>query len=130
MAGLATSLTLAAKLGMLAKDLIRLSKLAASDLAACAGVVEEAESVTGLATVLPAKLGMCVVMLLAILSMEGGGAGADAGWVEPPIEEVSPANNGMLVAMISVTPARVGKTAPWPNPLTGGRGGASSSVFR
>lgn len=62
-AGLATLLTMPAKLGMLANELTILSNLAAPVLAAGTGVVLEAEfnvAAAGLATVVvaPAKLGM------------------------------------------------------------------------
>lgn len=130
-AGLATLLTMPAKLGMLANELTMLSKLAAPEVAAGTGVVVEAEfniAPAGSATVLaaPAKLGVWVAMLLAMVSMEGGAEGAGAGGAEPPMEVANPANDGMLVAMMSVTTARVGKT-PRPDPPRGGRGGASSS---
>lgn len=60
-----------------------------------------------------------------MLSIEGGAEGAEgAGAVgaEPPMEVANPANDGMFVPMMSVTPARVGKTTP----PRGGGGGASS----
>lgn len=128
-AGLVTLLKMPAKLGMLANELTMLSKLAALELAAGTGVVVEVKfniAAAGLATVLaaPAKLGMWVAMLLAVLSMEGGAEGVGAWVAEPPMEVANPANDGMLVAMMSVTPARVGKMTPRPDPL---RGGAPSS---
>lgn len=112
-AGLATPLTRPDKLGILAKELKMLSKLAAPLLAAGTGVVLEAELIlaAGLATV-----------LLAMLSIAGGAEeaeGTGAVGAEPPMEVANPANDGMLVAMMSVTPASVGK------PLAAG-GGASS----
>lgn len=62
-------------------------------------------------------------MLLAMLSI-GGGAGGTKGTgktdAEPLMELATPANDGMLVAMISVMPARVRETSPR------GRGGAFS----
>lgn len=61
--GLATPLTIPAKLGMLASEQIMLSKLAAPVLGAGTGMVAEAEftvAAGGLATVLvaPARLGI------------------------------------------------------------------------
>ena len=67
-------------------------------------------------------------MLLATLSTEGGAEGAEgagAVWAEPPTELANPARDGMLAAMMSVTPASVGRGAPWSDPPTAG-GGASS----
>lgn len=55
---------------------------------------------------------MLAAILEAMLSSEGGAEGGgrteelDA---EPPMEVASPANDGMLLAMMSVMPARVGK---------------------
>lgn len=104
-------LTIPVKLGMLASELRMLPKLSAG-----AGVVEGAGfnaaalvlttggdelDEAGLATRLAsAKSGMWVAMLFK----EGGGGG-----VEPPMVAAIPANDGMLVAMMSVTPAKVGK---------------------
>lgn len=67
-------------------------------------------------------------MLLAMLSIDGGAEGAvRAGAVgaEPPMEVANPAKDGMLVAMRSVTPARVGKTGSRSDPPERGKGGAS-----
>lgn len=130
-AGLATLLTIPAKIGMLANELTMLSKLAVAVLAAGTGEVEEAEfnvAAAGLATVsaAPAKLGIWAEMLLAMLLMEGGaerggeGVGPLMG-AGPLMEAATSARDGMLIAMMSVTPARDGKTPP-----RGGRGRASS----
>ena len=110
-----------------------LSKLTAPVLLAGTGVLVEVEfnvAVAGLATVLaaPAKLGMWSAMLLAMLPIDGGAEGAiGAGAVgaEPPMEVANPAKDGMLVAMKSVTPARVGKTGSRSDPTEAGKGGAS-----
>lgn len=51
---------------------------------------------------------MWAAMLLAMLSMEGGAKGAEGMGAEPQIEVANPANDGILVAMRSVTLARVG----------------------
>lgn len=67
-------------------------------------------------------------MLLATLSIEGaveGAEGTGAVGAEPPMDVANPANNGMLVAMMSVTPASVGKTMARSDTLKAG-GGASS----
>lgn len=72
-------------------------------------------------------------MLFAILDIEGGAegpGGAGTAGVEPPIEAANPASAGMLVVMMSVTLARVGKALPWSDLLRGGRGGASSPELR
>lgn len=132
-AGLVTLPTMPAKLGMLANELTMLSKLRAPVLAAVSSVGPEAEfnvTASGFATVLaaPAKIGIRSAMLLAILSIEGGAEGAEgvgAAWAEPPTELANPASDGMLAAMMSVTPARVGKKTPRSDPPTAG-GGASS----
>lgn len=61
-------------------------------------------------------------MLLAMLSTGGAveeAEGTGAVGAEPPMDVANPANDGMLVVMMSVTPASVGK------PLAAG-GGASS----
>ncbi len=68
-------------------------------------------------------------MLLAMLSIEGGAegaGGAGAVGVVPPIETANPASDGMLVAMMSVTPARVGKMPSRSEPSRRGKGGATS----
>lgn len=57
---------------------------------------------------------------------EGGGR-VEAGGAEPPMEVANPASEGMLLAMMSVRPARVGKTAPRSDPARDG-GGASSPL--
>lgn len=67
-------------------------------------------------------------MLLATLSIEGGVEGAEgtgAVGAEPQMDVANPANDGMLVAMMSVTPVSVGKTMARSDPLKAG-GGASS----
>lgn len=93
-----------------------------SYLAAAPGVLvgaERFETASGLATVLtaPAKLGMLLEMLVEMVSMVGGAEGALVGaGLEPPMELASPANDGMLLAMMSVIPARVGKTTPLVDP--------------
>lgn len=126
-AGLATLLTMPAKLGMLANELTMLSKLAVPVLAVGTGVVLEVGfnvAAAGLATTLaaPAKVGMWAPMLLTRLSIEGGawGSGAvgavGAEGAEPPMEVANPANDGMLLAIMSVMPARVGKTASRSDP--------------
>lgn len=110
-AGLATLLTIPAKPDMLANELTMLSKLAAPGT----GVLEGPEfnvAADGLATMLavPAKLGMWAAMLLAIMSMEGGAVGTEGvgEGVEPPMVAATPANEGMLVVIMSATSARVG----------------------
>lgn len=68
-------------------------------------------------------------MLSAKLSIEGGADGAgdvDVVGAEPPMEAVTPANDGMLVVMMSVTLARVGIMTALSASLRGRRGGASS----
>lgn len=63
-----------------------------------------------------------------MLSIEGGVEeveGTGAVGAEPPIEVANPANDGMLVAMMSVTPASVGKPLARSDTLKAG-GGASS----
>lgn len=57
---------------------------------------------------------------------EGGGRAEELG-AEPPMEVASPASDGMVLAMMSVMPARVGKTTPWSDPARDG-GGASSPL--
>lgn len=57
---------------------------------------------------------------------EGGGRAEELG-AEPLMEVASPANEGMLLAMMSVIPASVGKTTPWSDPAGAG-GGASSPL--
>lgn len=121
-AGLTTPLTNPAKLGMLASELKMLSKLGAG-----AGVVEGAGLSTAVSALAPggiglndarlasvlavsAKSGIWVVMLLAMLSKEGGAEGVEGfQGAEPPMEAATPASDGMLVAITPVTPSRVGK---------------------
>lgn len=151
-AGLAIPFIIPAKLGMLANELKMLSKLAAPVLAAGTVVVEEAGFkvaapalaagtgvvveagfklvAAGLATVLAAaaKLGMWAAMLLAMLSTDRGVVGpggvGGSGGAEPPMAAATPANDGILAAMMSVTPVSVGKMKPWSEAAGGGRGGA------
>lgn len=96
-----------------------LSSLIASVFAADAGVVVKVLfgfALAGLATSLaaPARLGMRAEILLATLSTEGGAEGSGPGAVGafPPMEVANPAKDEMLVAMTSVTLARVGKPGP------------------
>lgn len=132
-AGSATLLTIPAKPGMLASELTILSSLAALLAAAASGVLVGAGlcGAAWLATAptAPAKLGMLIEMSLAMASMEGGGGGGAEGALvgaelEPPMELASPANEGMLLAMMSVIPDSVGKTPPLVDPPR--VGGASS----
>lgn len=56
---------------------------------------------------------MLAAILEAMLSSEGGAEGggkAEELGAEPPMEVASPAKDGMLLAMMSVIPAREGKT--------------------
>lgn len=65
-----------------------------------------------------------------MLSTEGGAGGggrAEKLGAEPPMEVASPASEGMLLAMMSVMPARVGKPTPRSDPSPAG-GGASSPL--
>lgn len=108
-------LVIPAKLVMLANDLIMLLKLTV--LAVGTGVALVAgfnSAAAGFSTALagPAKPDLWV--LLAILSMEGGG------------DEVGGVSFPVLVVMISLTPTKVGKKAPCPDPTQEGRGGAPS----
>lgn len=106
--GLGTLVPILAKMGLLADELRMLSKLMLEGRFSAAEV--------GFRTVLaaPAKLGMCTAMLVAMLSREGAAEGAgEAGGtggmsVEPLMEAAASAKEGMLVAMMSETPARVG----------------------
>lgn len=108
MVGLGTLVPIFATLGLLADELRMLSRLMLE------GRFSAAEG--GLTTVLaaPAKLGICAAMLVAMLSMEGGAEGAgEAGGMggmslEPLMEATTSAKDGMLVAIMSETPARVG----------------------
>lgn len=68
-------------------------------------------------------------MLLAMLSTEGGveeAEGTGAVGAEPPIDVANPANDGMLVAMVSVTLASVGKPLARCDTLKAGGGGGAS----
>lgn len=131
--GLAMSATTPVKLGTLAREFIIFSRLTWLALASGSGVAGEVDfdvAAAELATAfaVPSKLGMLAAMLSAMLSTKGGAEGggtAGALGAEPPMEVANPANEGMLLAMMSVIPARVGKTTPWSDP--GGAGGGASS---
>lgn len=118
-------LTIGAKSCILANELKILSRLAEPVFAAGTDLVVEAEFNVALAgyakaLVVPAKLGIWAAMLLDMLSIEGGAEGAervDELGAEPPMVVANPANDGMLVAMMSVMLVRVGKTTP---PSAGG----------
>lgn len=114
-AGLAILLLKPVKLGTLAIESKIVSRL--TEFAWASGTADGAEAggaVAELATWLavPSKLGMLAAILEAMLSSEGGAEGggrAEELGAEPPMEVASPANDGMLLAMMSVMPARVGK---------------------
>lgn len=81
---LAIPLTIPAKLGIVLSELTMLSKLPALVLVADVGVEAELNG----AFAVPAKLGMLAVILLVMLSMDGGAEGADGaagGGAEPPM---------------------------------------------
>lgn len=105
-----------------------LSKLEGSEKVE-AGVVGAGLKGTGLTTALAAsaKPGMVIEMLLARLSMEGGAVGSGcAEWAELLMPAATPARDGMLVAMMSVIPLRVGASI-CVDPSGEERGGASLS---
>lgn len=106
------------KLGKLASELTIFSRLTEFALASGTGVAVEAGCGVGAAE-------------LSMLFINGGAVGGgrvEEGGAEPPMEEANPANEGMLLAMMSVMPARVGKTAPWSEPARAGGGASSPSV--
>lgn len=75
---------------------------------------------------------MLAAMLWVMVPIKGGAegdgaVGGGAEGAEPPMEVANPANDGMLLAMMSVMPPRVGKTTAWSEPVGGG-GGASSPL--
>lgn len=116
--GSVTLLIKPVKLGKLASELTIFSRLTELALASDTGVAVEAECGVG-----AAELAMPFINGEAV----GGGRVEDVG-AEPPMEEANPANEGMLLAMMSVMPARVGKTAPWSEPAGAGGGASSPSV--
>lgn len=132
-AGLAILLIMPVKLGTLASELTIASRLTAlAGASGTAGAVGAGGAVAELATALavPAKLGMLAAMLLAMLSIKGGAEGdgrAEEVGAAPPMEVARPANEGMLLAMMSVMPARVGKPTSRSGPAGAG-GGASSPL--
>lgn len=131
--GLAILQIMSVKLGTLASELTIVSRLTEfASVSGSAGAVEAdgavAESATALAV--PSKLGMWAAILWARLSTKGGVEGrgrAEELGAEPLMEVASPASDGMLLAMMSVMPARVGKTTSWSDPAWAG-GGAPSPL--
>lgn len=118
-AGPGTLLTKPVKLGTLASELTIFSRLTELVLA-----------VAELATV-ASEQGLLAALLNPVLFVNGGAEGGgrvEAGVADPPMEVANPANEGMLLAMMSVMPARVGKTAPWSDPAGDGGGASSPSV--
>lgn len=116
--GSVTLLIKPVKLGKLASELTILSRLTELALASGTGVAVDADCGVGAAE-------------LAVLFINGGAVGGrrvEEVGAEPPMEEANPANEGMLLAMMSVMPARVGKTAPWSEPAGVGGGASSPSV--
>lgn len=115
--GSVTLLMKPVKLGKLASELTIFSRL--TELALASGTVVAVETDCGVGA---AELAMLFINGGAV----GGGRVEEVG-AEPPMEEANPANEGMLLAMMSVMPARVGKAAPWSEPGAGG-GASSPSV--
>lgn len=120
------------KLGTLASELTIVSRV--TEFACASGTADAVEAdgavadvVTALAV--PSKLGMLAAILEATLVKDGadGGGRVEELGAEPPMAVASPANEGMLLAMMSVMPARVGKAGPWSDPAGAG-GGASSPL--
>lgn len=104
-------------LGKLASELTIFSRLTELALASGTVVAVDADCCVGAAE---------LAMLFINGGTVGGGRVEEVG-AEPPMEEANPANEGMLLAMMSVMPDRVGKTAPWSEPARAG-GGASSPL--
>lgn len=105
--GLGMLLTNSSKLVMLLSELMMLSRLGESELLA-AGVegagLSLASALAATALAASANPGMVVEILSVRLSMGGGAEGAEA------LKLVAtPARDGMLAAMRSVIPSRVGK---------------------
>lgn len=112
--GSGTLLTKPVKLGTLASELTIFSRLTELVLA-----------------VVPSEQGLLVALLNPVLFVNGGAEGGgrvEAGGAETPMEVANPANEGMLLAMMSVMPASVGKTAPWSDPARDGGRASSPSV--
>lgn len=113
--GSVTLLIKSVKVGKLASELTIFSRLTELVLASGTGVAVEAVCDVG---------GAELARLFINGGAEEGGRVEEVG-AEPPMEVANPANEGMLLAMMSVMPTRVGKTGPWSKPA-GARGGASS----